>query len=122
MRSIQNQSYENIEIILIDDFSEDNSIKRIENIKKEDERIILLKNKKNKGTLISRNLGIFLSKGKYVIIPDSDDILLKDLVIQCLNLAEENSYNIIRFQTLLDNFEIFKKNKINLPIFYIKNF
>ena len=113
LRSIQNQSYENIEIILIDDFSEDNSIKRIENIKKEDERIILLKNKKNKGTLISRNLGIFLSKGKYVIIPDSDDILLKDLVIQCLNLAEENSYNIIRFQTLLDNFEIFKKNKIN---------
>ena len=66
LRSIQNQSYENIEIILIDDFSVDNSIKTIENIKKVDERIILLKNKKNKGTLISRNLGIFLSKGKYV--------------------------------------------------------
>ena len=139
LRSIQNQSYENIEIILIDDFSVDNSIKTIENIKKVDERIILLKNKKNKGTLISRNLGIFLSKGKYVIIfnksleyfniniiikkqliPDSDDILLKDLVIQCLNLAEKNNYDIIRFQILLDNNEIYKKNRIRLPTFYIR--
>ena len=76
LRSLQNQNYDNIEIILVDDFSEDNSIKVIERYKKEDERIILLKNKKNKGTLISRNLGIFLSKGKYVIIPDVDDILL----------------------------------------------
>ena len=40
--------------------------------------------------------------------------MLKDLVIQCLNLSEENNYDIIRFQTLLDdNNEIFKKNKIN---------
>lgn len=51
-----------------------------------------------------------------LVIPDSDDILLKDLVIQCLNLAEKNNYDIIRFQILLDNNEIYKKNRINYLI------
>jgi cellulose synthase/poly-beta-1,6-N-acetylglucosamine synthase-like glycosyltransferase len=51
LRSIQNQNFEKIEIILIDDFSEDNTINIIENLQKEDRRIRLLKNRKNKGTL-----------------------------------------------------------------------
>lgn len=50
--SIQNQIFTEIEIILIDDHSTDNSIKIIESLKNYDERIILLKHKKNKGTLI----------------------------------------------------------------------
>ena len=113
LRSIQNQMFDNIEIILVDDFSEDNSIKRIEIYKKEDERIILLKNKKNKGTLISRNLGIFLSKGKYIIIPDIDDILLKDLFILCFNLAEKNDFDMIRYQTLKNKRKIYMKKFMN---------
>ena len=51
LRSIQNQKFEQIEIILIDDFSQDNTINVIENLQKEDERIRLLNNRKNKGTL-----------------------------------------------------------------------
>ena len=58
MRSIQNQFFEDIEIIFIDDFSEDNSATIIEKYQKYDERIILIKNKKNKGTLISRNIAL----------------------------------------------------------------
>ena len=50
LRSIQNQFFDDIEIILVDDFSNDNSIKLIEEYQKNDERIILIKNKKNKGT------------------------------------------------------------------------
>ena len=74
LRSIQNQFFDNIEIILIEDFSLDNSIKIIEKLQKDDERIVLIKHKKNKGTLISRINGILKSKWKYIIIPDSDDI------------------------------------------------
>ena len=51
LRSIQNQNFGQIEIILIDDFSEDDTINIIENLQKEDGRIRLLKNRKNKGTL-----------------------------------------------------------------------
>ena len=50
MNSVQYQTFDNIEIILVDDFSVDNTTKIIENYQKYDERIILLKNKKNKGT------------------------------------------------------------------------
>ena len=51
LRSIQNQNFEQIEIILIDDCSEDNTVNIIENLQKEDERIRIIKNRKNKGTL-----------------------------------------------------------------------
>ena len=51
LRTIQNQNFEQIEIILIDDFSEDNTIIIIENLQKEDGRIRIIKNRKNKGTL-----------------------------------------------------------------------
>lgn len=56
VRSIQNQNIPDIEIILVDDFSTDESVKIINQLKIEDERIILLQNKRNKGTLISRNI------------------------------------------------------------------
>ena len=67
LRSIQNQFFDNIEIILVDDFSLDNSIKIIDNLQKDDERIVLIKHNYNKGTLISRINGILKSKGKYII-------------------------------------------------------
>ena len=52
LRSIQNQNIDKIEIILVDDFSEDKTVNIIEKCQKEDERIILLKHKYNKGALI----------------------------------------------------------------------
>jgi glycosyltransferase involved in cell wall biosynthesis len=97
IKSIQYQYFYDIEIIFVDDCSIDNSIKKIEEIKNLDKRIILLKNKKNKGTFISRNLGVQFSKGKYIILPDPDDILSKNILRVCYNLAEKYNYEIIRF-------------------------
>ena len=116
LRSIQNQNFDEIEIILIDDFSEDNTVNIIENLQKYDERIILIKNKKNKGTLISRNEGIFISKGKYLIIPDGDDILSKNLLNKCFIIAEKNKYDMIRFNTYLGKRNIFMYDKIKYII------
>ena len=93
LRSIQNQNIDKIEIILIDDFSEDKTISIIEHCQKEDERIILLKHKINKGTLISRNEGILFVRGIYIIIPDSDDILSSDILNQCLTSSFINIYD-----------------------------
>ena len=88
LRSIQNQFFDNIEIILVDDGSIDNSVKYIEKYKKEDERIILLKHYKNKGTLISRNNGVLFSKGEYLIMPDIDDILSYNVLYNCYQFAK----------------------------------
>ena len=121
LRSIQNQIFDKYEIILIDDFSEDKTVNIIEKYQEEDERIILLKHKKNKGTLISRNEGILLSRGKYILIPDSDDILSNDILNQCLMIAEEKKYDMIRFNTYLGNRNVFMydeiKNLVNKTIY-----
>ena len=112
LRSIQNQNFEQIEIILIDDFSEDNTVNVIENLQKEDARIRIIKNSKNKGTLKSRNEGILISKGKYLIISDGDDILSENLLNRCFVFAEKYNYDMIRFNTYLGNRKIFMYDKI----------
>lgn len=106
IRSIQNQFFNDIEIIFIDDFSNDNTLNIINNCQKEDERIILIKHKRNKGTLISRNNGAFISTGEYLIFPDPDDILANDILNYSYTKAKNNNYDIIKFNLYTGN----KKN------------
>ena len=103
IRSIQNQFFNDIEIILIDDFSNDNTLKIIKNCQKEDERIILIKHNKNKGTFISRNNGAFKSTGEYLIFPDPDDILAKDILNYSYTKAKNNNYDMIKFNLYTGN-------------------
>lgn len=113
LRSIQNQDFKDIEIIFVDDYSTDNSIKLIEEYKKEDKRIVLLKNKRNKGTLISRNQGVLYSKGEYIILPDPDDILSKDILQECYKTAIHNNYDLVRFNIYLGNNNVFFESIVN---------
>ena len=120
-KNLQYQNFKDIEIIFIDDFSKDNSVYLIEEFQKKDKRIILIKNKKNKGTFVIRNIGILLSKGKYLFTPDPDDNLSKDILNICYNLAEKFNYDIIRFNIYLKNgklkFEKFINDIENGPIY-----
>ena len=97
IRSIQFQNFNDLEIIIIDDYSNDNSIELIKNYQKEEKRIRLIQNKKNKGTFASRNIGILKSKGNYVMIPDPDDILLIDCLKYFYDFAIKYNYEILRF-------------------------
>ena len=78
LKGIQFQTFNDLEILFVDDNSLDNSSKLIEQCIQKDKRISLIKNKKNKGTFINRNLGGLYSKGTYIILPDPDDILSKN--------------------------------------------
>ena len=75
LRSAQNQSLKNIEIIIVDDCSLDNTTEVIEKYMKEDNRIIYLKNESNNGKIKSRSDGVRFAKGKYITIIDGDDAL-----------------------------------------------
>ena len=101
LKSLQKQTFIEIEIILIDDASIDNSIKIIEKIKIVDQRIILIKNKKNKGTFINRNIGVLYSKGKYIILPDPDDIITKNILNLCYKYVIKYKVEMIRFNIYL---------------------
>ena len=76
--SIQNQKYENVEIIFVDDHSTDGSIELIEQFMKKDKRIVLIKHEVNKGTLITRNDGALNAKGEYIFFVDPDDMILEN--------------------------------------------
>lgn len=114
LRSIQNQFFDDIEIIFIDDFSKDNSVKMIEKYQDEDERIILIKNKKNKGTLISRNIGALKAKGEFLMFPDSDDILSQNILSLCYKTAKMYNYEMIRFNIYSEKYFIFSMIPNNL--------
>ena len=109
LKSIQSQSFEDIEIILIDDKSSDNSHKIIEKVKNIDKRIILIKNNKRRGTLISKNIGVFKSVGDYLLFVDPDDLLTENTLIHLYNLAIKNNFDLIRFHTYTGN------GGLNLP-------
>ena len=114
LRSIQNQFLDDIEIIFIDDNSLDKSVKLIEKFQEKDKRIILIKQNKNKGTLISRNYGVLKSKGEYIILPDSDDILSDNILNLCYNISKENNFEMIRFNMFSDKQFIFSLINNNL--------
>ena len=79
IESIINQSYKNLEIILIDDGSTDSSLSICKKYEKKDDRIKVIQ-KNNEGVSITRNLGIELSKGKYIQFIDSDDYIEKNMI------------------------------------------
>ena len=99
IKNIQSQNFQSIEIIFVEDHSLDESIKTIEEYQKKEKRITLIKNKKNRGTFISRNIGMLFSNGKYVISADVDDMINKNILLICYKIAEKNNYDIIRFNT-----------------------
>ena len=103
IKSIQNQDFQDIEIIFINDFSEDKSIEIIQEYQNIDKRIKLINNKQNKGTFITRNLGVLYAKGKYIILPDPDDIISKHILSVCYKYAEKYDYDIIKFNVYLGN-------------------
>ena len=100
IRSIQNQNMNEIEILLVDDASTDNSIDIINELMIEDKRIKLIKNKKNRGTLYSRSIGVLNSKGKYIMPLDNDDLFLYDIFNKCYEEAEKNEHDIVEFSGL----------------------
>ena len=83
LTSILNQTYKNIEIIVVDDGSTDNIKKIIYKIN--DNRIRYIKLKKNNGPSYARNFGIKKAKGEFISFQDSDDIYLKEKLEKQIN-------------------------------------
>ena len=102
LRSVQNQSLKNIEIIIVDDCSLDNSTEIIEKFMKEDNRIIYWKHESNDGKIKSRSDGVRIAKGKYITIIDGDDALSNENI---LNI----SFTIASLANLDVSFLIIKK-------------
>ena len=92
VNSILNQDYKNIEIILVDDGSPDNSARIIDELAKKDNRIVCV-HKENGGVSSARNAGLKIATGEYVTFIDGDDWVEPNYVSYLLNLvASDREY------------------------------
>ena len=80
LRSVMNQSYGHIEVIVVDDNSNDNTTEVVKLLGREDKRIKLIRNKIHSGLPKSRNIGLLYARGDLVFISEDDLILSKDAI------------------------------------------
>ena len=117
LESVLNQTYKNIEIILINDGSTE-SIARIKKIHESHENINLIHNKENLGVSYSRNIGIDFAKGKYISFQDSDDEWLKNKIEIQIEFMKKKNIKFLYTGYLRRNLLTKKIAKINVPKTY----
>ena len=132
--SIQNQDFKDIEIIIIDDKSTDNSTILIKELMKTEPRISFYQNEENKGPLYTKKKGILAAKGKYVMIIDDDDkFLQRDAFTSLYEEAEKFNLDILEFRSILstsllnidqynktgkENYSILYQNELNNYMYF----
>ena len=98
LRSVQNQSLKNIEIIISVDCSKDNSTEVIKEYMKEDERIVLIEHNVKDGIMKTRGDGFKIAKGKYITALDGDDAFIqKDILNNTFYLAQLGDIDVVEF-------------------------
>lgn len=103
IESILNQTYKNIEVVLVDDGSTDNSDEIIDEYTKKDSRIVAI-HKKNEGVSSARNDGLKIARGEYICFADADDILMEDYVEYMYNMIERDKSDIALTKKMFSNF------------------
>ena len=109
VESIINQTYKNIEIILVNDGSTDNSGKLCDELKLRDDRIQVI-HKQNGGLSDARNAGLKIAKGEYIGFVDSDDYIAKDMFETLYNLNKKYNSEI----SIVSFYEIYKDKIIGV--------
>ena len=90
------QTYENIEILCVDDGSTDNTLDILRQYRKEDKRVHIIR-QDNRGAGAARNKGMYYVRGTYVLFLDGDDIFHADLIEKALAKATETDADIVAF-------------------------
>ena len=117
--SVLNQSFKDFEIIIINDFSKDNTLNIINKLQLKDNRIKIINHEKNLGTYHSRAEAVLNSKGKYILFLDPDDMILNPNLFEILFIYNLNlNLDIIEF-TVYHTIE--NKKKIFYPEGHIYN-
>lgn len=94
LASVVDQTYSDLEIIIVDDCSTDRSYDICQKFAEKDPRILLLKNEKNSGVSFSRNQALEIATGKYIAMIDSDDWIEKNTVEIMVDAIEKSKTDV----------------------------
>ena len=125
IRSIQYQTLKDIEIVAINDFSNDKTLEILKELSLEDKRIKIINNSKNYGLLYSRTMGVLNSKGEYLMNLDPDDFLNGKYALETIyNEAKSKNVDILSFGVFYQviNKKVFKCSNFHEVIFQPKIF
>ncbi len=120
LESCINQTFKDIEIVVVDDFGNDKSIEIAKEYAKKDERIKIIHNKENLGTFASRNNGAKYSTGEFLMFLDPDDYLELDACEQLMLLG--NTYKMCQFSFVEVDGDVKSKSIFKDTFKNLKNF
>lgn len=94
IESVIKQTYHNLEVIIVNDGSEDNTLGIITKARLRDNRVVVI-NQENNGPSAARNAGLKICRGDYVFFLDSDDWLIPNCIEKLISIEEEKKVDII---------------------------
>ena len=112
LNSVLNQTLDDIEVICVDDASNDKSPEILKKYEKENKNMKCIYYKERKSAAQARKDGVLLSKGKYIMFVDSDDIIEKDGCLNAYNAIENNKTDIVQFKSKVENCANLPKERI----------
>ena len=97
IKSVINQTYRNLEIILVDDCSTDESLNICQKYEKQDKRIRVIKKTENEGAGLTRNAGLDAAMGQFIMFIDGDDFITQNLVEEIYTMLLKSNGDIAIF-------------------------
>ena len=115
--SILEQDFEEFELILVDDGSEDGSGEICDRYANKNEKVIVI-HKKNEGSSSARNVALDIAKGEYIAFCDNDDIYFPHLLSDNYKLAKKNNVELIRYSRKKVISDAKGRKRVIIPRFY----
>ncbi len=111
IKSVQNQSYKNWEMIIVDDYSNDSTCEIVKKIAKSDQRIKLIKQNKNAGAGAARNRALNEANGRFIAYLDSDDIWKEDKLKMQVNYMKKKNcgFSCVSYEVRYAIFAVWKR-------------
>lgn len=101
--SLLKQTLANIEVVVVDDASTDNSLQVLERLAQNDRRIRIIRHETNKGTHMARATGVEAAAGEYVMFLDPDDYYVRNACETAARVMEEIGADIVHFNIRINN-------------------
>lgn len=124
LNSLVNQTLKDLEVIIVNDGSTDDSLKIAKKYEKKYPNILKVYTKENGGLSDARNFGLKYAHGKYISFVDSDDYVKDDMFLKVYNYAVRNDLDVVVSDTIIkgDNFEYVLKSNLGYSLDDLKSY